>query len=99
MRGIMAKAKCEEIIIDQYLKGNIGNEFKDSLLLGLHAKRDNGQYLEIVLAVLKDDGKEKLRILETMGKVMRRQMIADNMYGQQQISEEFIEELEHELFK
>lgn len=94
------KAKCEEIIIDQYLKGNISNEFKDTLLSGLHARRDNNKYLEIVFAVLKNDGEEKLRILETMGKAMRTQMLADNIYGQYQIPEEFvsklIEELEHE---
>lgn len=32
----MDKAKCEEIIIDQYLKGNIGNDYKNAALLELH---------------------------------------------------------------
>lgn len=35
MRDTMAKAKCEEIIIDQYLKGNINNQYKNAALLEL----------------------------------------------------------------
>jgi|Laugrefa1bdmlbdn_1035148.scaffolds.fasta_scaffold71359_2 hypothetical protein len=32
MRGTMAKAKCEEIVIECDLKGNFSDEFKDELL-------------------------------------------------------------------
>jgi len=56
MKGIMAKAKYEEIIIDQYLKGHISNEFKDKLLWGI----DNEQYLEVMFGELKEDSFGKL---------------------------------------
>ena len=56
MKGIMAKARCEEIIIDQYLKGHISNEFKDKLLWGI----DNEQYLEVMFGELKEDSFGKL---------------------------------------
>ena len=42
------KAKCEEIIIERYLKGNISNEFKDELLWVINLRRDNGQYRNII---------------------------------------------------
>ena len=42
------KARCEEIVIERYLKGNISNEFKDELLWVINLRRDNGQYLEIL---------------------------------------------------
>jgi len=47
MRGIMAKARCEEIIIDQYLKGNIGNDYKNAALLEL--KKDKRKGLIFIL--------------------------------------------------
>ena len=56
MKGIMAKVRCEEIIIDQYLKGHISNEFKDKLLWGI----DNEQYLEVMFGELKEDSFGKL---------------------------------------
>jgi len=60
MKGTMAKARCEEIIIDQYLKGNISNEFKDELLVSINARRDNEQYLEVMFGELKEDSFGKL---------------------------------------
>ena len=50
------KIKCEEIVIDRYLKGNISNEFKDKLLWGI----DNEQYLEVMFGELKEDSFGKL---------------------------------------
>ncbi len=56
MRGIMAKARCEEIVIDQYLKGHISNEFKDALLQGINTRHD----LEVMFGELKDESFGKL---------------------------------------
>ena len=46
------KGKCEEVVIDRYLRGNISNEFKDELLWVINERRDNGQYLEILSKLL-----------------------------------------------
>jgi hypothetical protein len=41
------KQKCEEIIIDQYLKGNISNKFKKNILEGFKlTKEDNPNFKE-----------------------------------------------------
>ena len=73
------KAKCEEIVIERYLKGDIGNEFKDALLWGINERRDNERYLEVMFGVLKDDSKkEALKILETMAKVISKQRVTDS---------------------
>lgn len=85
------KAKCEEIVIERYLKGDIGNEFKDALLWGINERRDNERYLEVMFGVLKDDSKkEALKILETMAKVISKQRVTDS-------PEEFVGRLIKEL--
>ena len=97
------KAKCEEIIIERYLKGNISNEFKDELLWVINLRRDNGQYLEILSKLLQDESSEKLKILETIVNMIKKQIIADNRDFQVRDPKKFVnkllEELEHELSK
>ena len=46
MRGIMAKARCEEIVIDHYLQSHINNEFKNDLLWLINERRNDGIFLE-----------------------------------------------------
>ena len=72
------KATCEEIVIERYLKGNISNEFKDELLWIINARRDNDPYLEVLFRLLKDDSQEKLKILETIVNMIKKQVIADS---------------------
>ena len=97
------KVKCEEIVIERYLKGNISNEFKDELLWVINLRRDNGQYLEILFKLLQDESSEKLKILETIVNMIKKQMIADSRDFQVRDSKKFVnnllEELEHELSK
>jgi hypothetical protein len=97
------KIKCEEIVIDRYLKGNISNEFKDELLWVINVRRDNGQYLEILFRLLEDDSQEKLKILETIVNMIKRQVVADSRDVQLKDPKKFVnklmEELEHELSK
>lgn len=69
MRGTMAKAKCEEIIIDQYLKGNISNEFKEFLLLGLAVPEDKKPFpmdFNVLLKTLEKDPKSFLEAGEPL---------------------------------
>ena len=95
------KAKCEEIVIERYLKGNIGNEFKDELLWVINLRRDNGQYLEILSKLLQDESSEKLKILETIVNMIKKQIIADSrdipLKNPKQVINKLLEELEHEL--
>jgi len=95
------KARCEEIVIDRYLKGNISNEFKDELLWVINLRRDNGQYLAVLFRLLEDDSQEKLKVLETIVNMIKKQMIADNRGVQiknpKQVINKLLEELEHEL--
>ena len=95
------KARCEEIIIERYLKGNISNEFKDELLWVINLRRDNGQYLEILFRLLQDDSQEKLKVLETIVNMIKKQIIADSrdipLKNPKQVINELLEELEHEL--
>jgi hypothetical protein len=95
------KAKCEEIIIERYLKGNISNEFKDELLWVINLRRDNGQYLEILFRLLQDDSQEKLKVLETIVNMIKKQIIADSrdipLKNPKQVINKLLEELEHEL--
>ena len=97
------KAKCEEIVIERYLKGNINNEFKDELLWVINLRRDNSQYLEILSKLLQDESSEKLKILETIVNMIKKQIIADNRDFQvrnpKQVINKLLEELEHELSK
>ena len=97
------KAKCEEIIIERYLKGNISNEFKDELLWVINVRRDNGQYLEILFRLLQDESSEKLKVLETIVNMIKKQIIADNKDFQVRDPKKFVnkllEELENELSK
>ena len=97
------KAKCEEIVIERYLKGNISNEFKDELLWVINLRRDNSQYLEILSKLLQDESSEKLKILETIVNMIKKQIIADNRDFQVRDPKKFVnkllEELEHELSK
>ena len=97
------KATCEEIVIERYLKGNISNEFKDELLWVINARRDNGQYLEILFKLLKDDSQEKLRILETIVNMIKKQVIADSrdvrLKDPKKFVNKLIEGLENELSK
>ena len=95
------KARCEEIIIERYLKGNISNEFKDELLWVINLRRDNGQYLEILFRLLQDDSQEKLKVLETIVNMIKKQIIADSrdipLKNPKQVINKLLEELEHEL--
>jgi hypothetical protein len=97
------KARCEEIVIERYLKGNISNEFKDELLWVINLRRDNGQYLAVLFRLLEDDSQEKLKVLETIVNMIKKQMIADNRGVQiknpKQVINKLLEELEHELFE
>ena len=97
------KIKCEEIIIERYLKGNITNEFKDELLWVINLRRDNGQYLEILFRLLQDDSQEKLKVLETIVNMIKKQIIADSrdipLKNPKQVINKLLEELEHELSK
>ena len=95
------KLKCEEIVIERYLKGNISNEFKDELLWVINLRRDNGQYLEILFRLLQDDSQEKLKVLETIVNMIKKQIIADSrdipLKNPKQVINKLLEELEHEL--
>jgi len=97
------KIKCEEIVIERYLKGNISNEFKDELLWVINLRRDNGQYLEILFRLLQDDSQEKLKVLETIVNMIKKQIIADSrdipLKNPKQVINKLLEELEHELSK
>jgi hypothetical protein len=97
------KIKCEEIVIERYLKGNISNEFKDELLWVINLRRDNGQYLEILFRLLEDESCEKLKILETIVNMIKKQVVADSRDVQLKDPKKFVnklmEELEHELSK
>jgi hypothetical protein len=62
------KAKCEEIIIDQYLKGNITNEFKNNILSGFKLIKEDNPVLKELLAELQRDPIEALKIAEKMFK-------------------------------
>ena len=97
------KIKCEEIVIERYLKGNISNEFKDELLWVINLRRDNGQYLEILFRLLEDESSEKLKILETIVNMIKRQVVADSRDVQLKDPKKFVnklmEELEYELSK
>ncbi len=99
----MAKAKCEQIVIDQYLKGNISNEFKDELLWVINERCDNGQYLEVLFRLLEDESLEKLKILETIVEMVKKQMIAVSrdipLKNPKKFVNKLLEELEHELSK
>jgi hypothetical protein len=95
------KLKCEEIVIDRYLKGNIRNDFKDELLWVINARCDNEQYLEVLFRLLEDESCEKLRILETIVEMIKKQVIADSsgvqLKGQKKLVSKLIEELEDAL--
>jgi hypothetical protein len=95
------KGKCEEIVINRYLRGNISNEFKDELLWVINERRDNGQYLEILSKLLQDEGQEKLKILETIVEMIKKQMMADSrdvpLKNPKKFVNKLLKELEHEL--
>jgi hypothetical protein len=97
------KIKCEEIVIERYLKGNISNEFKDELLWVINLRSDNGQYLEILFRLLEDESSEKLKILETIVNMIKKQVVADSREVRVRDPKKFVnkllEELEHELSK
>ena len=97
------KIKCEEIVIERYLKGNISNEFKDELLWVINLRRDNGQYLAVLFRLLEDESCEKLKVLETIVEMVKKQIIADSrdvpLKNPKQVINKLMEELEHELSK
>jgi hypothetical protein len=97
------KIKCEEIVIDRYLKGSISNEFKDELLWVINLRRDNGQYLEILFRLLQDESCEKLKILETIVNMIKKQVLADSkgvrLKDPKKFVNKLIEGLENELSK
>ena len=62
------KAKCEEIIIDQYLKGNITNEFKNNILAGFKLIKENNPVLKELLTELQRNPIEALKYGEKMFK-------------------------------
>lgn len=78
MRGTMAKAKCEEIIIDQYLKGNIGNDFKDYLLVGFGIPEDEKPFpmnYDVLLKGLEDNAEEFLKTAEKIFTLVLESML------------------------
>jgi hypothetical protein len=95
------KGKCEEVVIDRYLRGNISNEFKDELLWVINERCDNGQYLEVLFRLLEDESLEKLKILETIVEMVKKQMIAASrdipLKNPKKFVNKLLEELEHEL--
>ena len=95
------KIKCEEIVIERYLKGNIRNDFKDELLWVINARCDNEQYLEVLFRLLEDESCEKIRILENIVEMIKKQVIADSrgvqLKGQKKLVSKLIEELEDAL--
>ena len=97
------KATCEEIVIERYLKGNISNEFKEELLWVINARRDNGPYLEILFKLLKDDNQDKLRILETIVNMIKKQVIAESrdvrLKEPRKLVDKLLKELENDLSK
>ena len=97
------KIKCEEIVIERYLKGNISNEFKDELLWVINLRRDNGQYLAVLFRLLEDESLEKLKVLETIVEMVKKQIIADSreipLKDPKKFVNKLMEELEHELSK
>jgi hypothetical protein len=97
------KIKCEEIVIERYLKGNISNEFKDELLWVINLRRDNGQYLAVLFRLLEDESSEKLKILKTIVNMIKKQVVADSREVRVRDPKKFVnkllEELEHELSK
>jgi hypothetical protein len=62
------KQKCEEIIIDQYLKGNISNEFKNNILAGFKLIKENNPVLKELLMELQNNPIEALKYGEKMFK-------------------------------
>jgi hypothetical protein len=62
------KQKCEEIIIDQYLKGNISNEFKSKVLAGFKLIKEDNPVLKELLAELQKNPIEALKYGEKMFK-------------------------------
>lgn len=62
------KAKCEEIVIDQYLKGNITNEFKNNILAGFKLIKEDNPALKELLVELQTNPIEALKIGEKMFK-------------------------------
>jgi len=62
------KQKCEEIIIDQYLKGNITNEFKNNILAGFKLIKENNPVLKELLMELQNNPIEALKYGEKMFK-------------------------------
>jgi hypothetical protein len=95
------KGKCEEVVIDRYLRGNISNEFKDELLWVINLRRDNGQYLEVLFRLLEDESLEKLKVLATIVEMVKKQMIAGSrdipLKNPKKFVNKLLEELEHEL--
>ena len=97
------KATCEEIVIERYLKGNISNEFKEELLWVINVRCDNGPYLELLFKLLQDDSQEKLRILETIVNMIKKQVMADSrdvrLKEPRKLVDKLIKELENDLSK
>jgi len=97
------KATCEEIVIDRYLKGNISHEFKDELLWVINLRRDNGPYLEVLFRLLEDESSERLKILETIVNMIKKQVIAESRDARlkepRKLVDKLIKELEDELSK
>lgn len=62
------KQKCEEIIIDQYLKGNITNEFKNNILAGFKLIKEDNPVLKELLVELQNNPIEALKYGEKMFK-------------------------------
>lgn len=84
------KAKCGEIVIERYLKGDIGNEFKDGVCYAINKKSDDEEYLELIFETFKTHNKETLKILKSNVKVISKQRFAE-------VDEEFVGMLIKEL--
>lgn len=77
MRGIMAKTRCEEIVIDHYLQSHINNEFKNDLLWLINERRNDGIFLEVLSRLLGNNNKATLKVLDTLSQVAIQQVITD----------------------
>ena len=62
------KQKCEEIIIDQYLKGNITDEEKSKQLWRLNLLKEGQELLEIIYTELNQNPEEFFKLAQAMYK-------------------------------
>jgi uncharacterized protein YehS (DUF1456 family) len=70
------KQKCEEIIIDQYLKGNISNEFKSKVLAGFKLIKEDNPVLKELNFNFSFSENIHFEILDRQGKIVTTGMLS-----------------------